>query len=234
MLRNTIINDFYNTIDNHGKFTNAEFAVDSKIKNDEAVDVSITFLADPQYRINFYVQTVAAKEVQDTGDMNPGKVMQREGFYFDGITNVDIVIKKWLDNLWQEVSTASSFRKTQEREKLVNEFISKFGPLTDEHFTEYEEIKVESYLDIVEGKLKEMLEKSAKDKVELEAKLERLHKDFETLKQSIPVYKKKGWVRNYGTKVVKWMLDSDNRKLLENTYDFIIGFLPENVQQQLP
>lgn len=234
MLRSKFLNTFYDLIEAHGKFISTQFEVKSVGKENNFVDVYMVFKENPQYQINFHINQSNDKQTDDWGDMCPGDLMMFEGFSFDNIRNVHGIVLNWLDNIWEELTSSNSHRKNLEREELINEFIEKFGPLNDEHFTEAEEIVVKSKLDLVEEQLKELIEKNSKDKAELQEKLDHLHKDFENLKQSIPIYKKKGWVRNYASKIVKWSLDAENRKLLKEGYDLVKNILPEDIKQFLP
>ena len=121
----------------------------------------------------------------------------------------------------------------ESKQTQIDEIVQRFDAMDDSYFTKEDALDLKIKLDKLENELNAEILKNTKTKKEQEVEIEKLHTDIDTLKETIHSLKKKGWLKSFTNKVVKWTMNSDNRKLLGDGIQVIRGFLPDDVKSTL-
>ena len=236
MLRDKIYQEIIQTIDSHGRFESSDFNIETK-KINTGVRLTITYLIDSKYYIiidipsaanaNSYNYTISAK-------VCPGPLAFEEQLSLSSKNDILNNIKTWLDCIWEELLTNPFIKKMESQQSQIDEILKNYDNISDTYFTLEEANELKIRLDKLEGDLKAEIQKNTQEKRGQEIEINKLHKDIETLKETLHSFKKKGWLKSFTSKVVKWSMNSDNRKLLGDGYKVVRELLPPDVKANLP
>ena len=138
-----------------------------------------------------------------------------------------------MDCIWEELSANPIVKMIESKQTQIDEIVQRFDAMDDSYFTKEDALDLKIKLDKLENELNAEILKNTKTKKEQEVEIEKLHTDIDTLKETIHSLKKKGWLKSFTNKVVKWTMNSDNRKLLGDGIQVIRGFLPDDVKSTL-
>lgn len=239
MIRDKFYKDILQTIEKHPKFDVSDFTIKVTKLSIYRTQVVITLLAETKYKFEFEIPNSVEEDsgrmvYKFSGKVSPGPLSVEETFSVNGINTILERISIWLGCIWEDLTASPVIRNIEEQQKAVEEIFKQFTEIKDEFFTREEASELKERLDDLERKLQEEIEQKKAEKAIIEEEKQKLRSDIETLKQTITTLKKKGWLRSFTSKVVKWGLDSENRKLLKEGYTIIRDCLPENAKQLLP
>jgi hypothetical protein len=242
IIRQKFYKQIISTIDQHERFENSDF--DIKTDENKIIKLTITYLAESKYQIIFNLpksqttQTGALglpnSDYSFDGTVCPGPMALTETFQFRGEDGIFRRIKTWLDCIWEELSSNPVVKQLEEQQEQIDQIFEKFDNLPDEFFTKEEAADLKKRLDELEETLKENMQKQNADNAKFEEQIDELHIDIDTLKVTIHSLKKKGWIKSFFSKSLKWGMNSENRKLIKDGYSLVKALLPEDIKGQLP
>jgi polyhydroxyalkanoate synthesis regulator phasin len=236
MIRGKLYKDLTTTLEGHSRFEDSDFKIIPKKVNNSSTSIVLTieYSYDPKYRITFNIPNSESSDKDSwstyylfSGTVCPGPLAYEEKFQFKGEEKIHHKINVWMDNIWEEISANPLLRQMEEQQAQIEEIYSQFDDVKDDYFSKSESQELKKRLDDLEEKLKEQIKENTENKEEFDKKVQQLHTDIDTLKQTISSFKKKGWLKNFTGKVFKWTKDSENRKMIEDGYTLIKEFLPD-------
>jgi polyhydroxyalkanoate synthesis regulator phasin len=242
MIREKIYRDIIATIDMHSRFESAEFKIESvpAQRNNDTI-LSIKYTIDQRYKIAFRIPSSMTKDKDGysqhytfSGNVCPGPLSYEENFSFTDIGGIFKHISIWLDCIWEELSSMPVVKMIDNQQQIINEIFEKLDHVSDDYFSVDEANELKKRLDELEEKLKKQIRQNEEDKNVFEHKIDKLHTDIDTLKQTIHTFKKNGWIKSFTIKVYKWVKNSENRAMLKDGYAVIRDFLPEEIKNALP
>lgn len=233
MLRDKIYKEIISTIDSNIRYDNNDFKIVTT-QEKTAVKLIITYKIDTKYYISFDIpSTLAVDGYTISGQVCPGPLALIETFKFNGKEGIYKRITVWLDCIWEELSSHPFVKTMESQQSQIDEIVEGFKSMNDTYFSVDEVQDLKARLDTLENNLKAEIEKNTEDKKAQDAQVDKLHTDIETLKETIVLLKKKGWIHSFTSKAMKWTMNSDNRKLLGDGFKVIREFLPEDVKNNL-
>lgn len=249
MIRGKISTIINNRLDNNGYFKYNDFKIELTPGN-YGNKVKITYDYDNQYFIEITIpdeKETFRREEKSTnsigfgvttkiieymdysieGIMCPGNLSYKEKIKNRGIDGIGSAIVDWLDNLWSDIMAAPQNRIFKEQKDEIERIKEKVSEMPDEYFTVEEANDLKERLSKLEEQLASKLTvEETNENAEKQIKL--LKKEIQTLKETLPALKKAGWFKSFTTKMMTWLADPANQKLLKAGKDLVAGMLPES------
>ena len=234
------------TLDEHKYFNFNDFEISTPRKNANSTELLIKYEYDPQYHIEISIPNdktsftrqetnVFNNKTSHTeyfnykieGKMSPGQLAINESFKFEGENGIAKAINLWLNNLWEELTITPELRAFNSQKEEIEKIKAQVENIPDEFFSAEEGKELKERLDKLEKQLADKLAVEVPDAKDAKQQIDSLHHEIETLKQTIPVLKKKGWFKSFITKTMTWLSDPKNQKLLKAGKDLVTTMLPE-------
>ena len=241
MIRDKFFKDITRTIDAHDRFESSDFKIDAAESKNNHTTLTIRYSVEPKYKIIFKIpsSTTTDKDSYNSyyffsGNVTPGPLAYEETFTFKGEDGVFHKITIWLNCIWEELASKPIVRQVENQQQQIDEIFEKFENVKDEYFSSEEAAELKRRLDELEESLKTQISRNIEDKKFFDQQVAKLHTDIDTLKQTVQLFKKGGWLKSFTTKVFKWTKDAENRKMLKDGYSVIREFLPDDIKNSLP
>lgn len=201
MVKDDFLERVIDVLQKHEKFEYIDFEINI---NDGVL--KIIYLIEPKFHILFndknHFKTREEGESYDIfGEACPGKFSFKDTFLLNDKNEVYIKIYDWLDSIWKEISTESPLSLLVEEQKNVEQICEKFDHI-EGYFTTDELLKIERKLDELKEEFGMEIKNMVRDPKLLEVELTKLNNDFETLKQTAPYLKRKGWIKSFTGRVL--------------------------------
>jgi len=239
MIRGKFYKDIIIKIDSHERFESYDFKISSE-SNAYNTMLEIEYKIQSEFLLTFKIpSSVTSKEGSSdyylfSGTVCPGPISYQESFNFKGLQGIFNTIERWLDCIWEELTSNPIVKYIESQQEQINDIFEKFDSIDDEYFTKVEAEDLKNRLDELEKTLKDEAIKLNKDKELLQNELIKLHTDIETLKLTITSLNKNGWLKSFTGKIFKWTSKTENRALLKDGFSLVKAFLPENIRNDFP
>jgi|SRR5271157_9799 len=220
MLRGELLNETKKALTRNPRFRVEDFVIDKESAETQN-RLLITCRFDPKFMFRAEISNKAESygsglKYEIVGVVCLGEFTVNEEVAFSSKSQLLTGISSWVDRIDSELRAIPVFCRVEERTRELQDILKKYEDLPDEYLSQEEAEKLRQKLDELERQLTETLERSITDKKELNAKLNALHIDMETLKQNIGSLKKRGWVSSLGVRAANWTKDPENRELLKS------------------
>jgi len=186
----------------------------------------------PEERVNFKQNNYTDETILDFQiicENSPGEIELLESTTVQGTKGVIRHLHTWLDLLWSELMAIPINRDIEELKNNVDDIIIKMGNIEGD-FTKEEKESILQKLEGLENKFVENLKSQELEKEDLESKISMLHKEINSLKKTLPILKKKNWIKSFSAKVLNWSAKPENRKMLSDGTKIIKGLINNEIE----
>ena len=239
MVREKFIRLINDTIDENPKFSFADFTVEQKKTTIRGVQtiVKVQYNYNDNYYLNINIPTSRTSfKKNDYSDekvidyeieceYSPGDIELNEKTNVRGTNGVLKHLSYWLNIVWDELMAIPVNREFNELKTSVDQLFGKMKNVSNEAFTKDERAEFEDKLDKLEKRFVDNLKSQELEKNELEEKLETLHSEIDSLKETLKVFNKKNWFKSFGAKILSWGAKPENQTMISNGAKIVKGFL---------
>lgn len=247
MIRQKFLRTINECIENTKQFSVSDFSIQNKKSSIRGVDVilEIKYLHHDDYYMRFYIpdsrslitqkdylnQETKISEYVIECESCPGELKLIEKIHITGVDSIIKNLQNWLDIMWDEMMSIPINNKINKLKEKVDCLFEKVNDIPDEYFSDKEKKEFEDKLITLEKRFQENLGKQDLEKADLENKLEALHKEIESLKDTLSVLKKQSWIKSLAGKVITWSSKPENQKMIVDSAKMIKGFIDKNQEQ---
>ncbi len=235
MIRGKLRKGIKDIIDSHPKFDYLDFEITAH-ENKNGNQLFIRFIPNPNFYISFFIfNALKSFSFQSVTydipcEMCPGELSYVEKINFDDKDLIITKIKKWLDNMWEEITSEPYVKFIEHEHEVLKSKIDSFmqnvkESVDENYFSNEEAVALREKLDEMEVRLKDYIEQSSQDKEVLEREISNLHRDISVLKDTIQAFNKKGWIKSFASKATKWANTTEVIKLSTEAISLIKAFI---------
>jgi hypothetical protein len=184
--------------------------------HDFEIKIDTPFTITYKYRpgIVFQISTKPGDKTKREISYKPGTVWANVTMDADDGYDVTGAIREWLYSILELLSLSPVERRIEEQRIKIEEILTSMKEFPNEYFSAEEAEDLKSKLDALEATLTESIRKNATDQKEMQAQLDKLRTEMETLKLTLGSLKKPKWYQSLGTRIGLWMSDPKNQQAL--------------------
>ena len=241
MIRQKFLRTINECIESTKRFSVTDFSIQNKKSSIRGVDVilEIKYLHHDDYYMKFFIPD-SRSSIKKTEYLNhetiisdyivecescPGELKLVEKKKITGVNDIIVNLRDWLGILWDELMSIPVNNEINKLRETVERLFEKVNDIPNEYFSDKEKKDFEDKLNILEKKFQENLSQQNLEKVELEEKLKSLHKEIDSLRETLSILKKPSWFKSLAGKVITWSSKPENQKIIVDSAKMIKGFI---------
>ena len=226
MIREMFLSELKRTLSLNDFFSCYDFNIIEEKQN----TVKIIFLSDDRYYFKFAIPTAKTEMENKYGKdylyiysatVSPWASAVCEEIGFRRKENLLNAIIEWMKYLKEDLINTPINRKILEHEKKLNEFYEILNNMEDEYLSEEEMNLFVSRIDELEKNMVNNINELNKKAEEKDRIINSLKNEFDTLKEKMDIFNKKGFFKSFASKIMTWSLDPNNQKLIGNGVAFV-------------
>jgi len=227
MLRQKFINTINETLSKNPKFSVSDFKIEqikTSLRGIKTI-LKIKYI----YANNYYMNIKIPENKTDLYyeiicENSPGEIELIEKTIVEGTEGVVNHILNWLDLLWDELMAISINNDLEKLKKSLNKFIANLKNIPEDLFTKEEQENYKIELEKLEIEFQETYKEQILEEEKLNEKLQYLHEEFSSLKETLKVFNKKNWARLYSSRVYNWTSKSKDQELFSKSLNLLNYF----------
>lgn len=211
MIRPDLLRSVYEVLGSHKYLAIEDFSVTEYANKQGAPCLAIEYRYDKTLQFRFHIPAQRTKGGEYGSEayrfhctMRPGLEAVEEALHAEERAGLLSEIKAWLDRLYDDVVAAPAERRFQEHAKLIDEITSRLNSLPDEPLSKADVRAFNEGLENLKAELAEELRRGAKDKEELQQRVQMMTNDIEFLKTTLDSLTQRQWAELFVARVEKW------------------------------
>lgn len=234
MIRPAVKNKINNLLGN-GYFSSHDFTITSDTDNRGDI-LTINYLyGEYSFSAKLPSSTTSRKDDYGTSEyyiikveMTPGFIATSETIKFDNFNEFYSGIKQWIERVRDDLSSIPFQRELDKQNKEIENLKEKISDISDEPFTDEEIDKIKEGLNSLEDDFKKRIKDDIQDKTKLKDEIDFLHAEIQALKDLLASLNKPNWYHVASAKIVNWMNNPSNIKLLKGGTKIISNLITDN------
>jgi hypothetical protein len=224
MIRRQLLKELERTLAERPQFHVDDFLIDTELTEaKKETKITIQYRYDEHYRFIAILprsktepeHSILKSYAIEVG-MSPAELNDRESFRVEDKSGLLKTLRDWTGFLQEELETIPERRELAIQREQLEELFKTVSDMPEGYFSKEEAEAFARRLTDIENKMKHSLAETIQSQEELRQRLGKIQADFESLKKNLHIMTRKNWAKAAMVRVVEWMKDPTNRKLLKS------------------